>query len=340
MKYKQKYLSLAIALMVGTISYANYTIIINPDKSSINFTAAQWKTTTPKFIGWVDAEKNDQYYRYECGAWAPLPETVIEGTTFTQTAKNCKSHQYANMINQEMKEGTKEVRDSGVAYIDKTNFKVVENLENTQESKGVKSAYLTIINPVQGQSGIYQVSNGKSGTFPAYVNMTDSGGNWILIARWTSSPSTNVAWNGFGVKGNTMSTYTNSASTYPVVPTGSINSSSQMMVKNANASWTSLYGTWQTFSTFDASTVIGTSGFPVNTSIGAKTMFIRANGWNGVVPQDMTSIVGLFNTYSNKGVCGGANIVGSNKMCITYTNDNASHFDLTNIKEFYIKSLN
>lgn len=340
MNTKIKYIYLAIAIIACAVSSAKYTIIIHPEKNSIRFASAQWKPTSPKFLNWVDSEKSDPYYRYECKVWAPLPETVTAGTTFTQTAKDCKGKQYANMINQEILEGSTDVRDSGVAYVDKTNFKVIENLENTQESKGTKSVYLTILNPVQGQSGIYQVSDGKSGTFPAYINMTDSGGNWILVARYTAPPSTSVSWSEFGVKGNKIITYTNDASKYPVLPNNSINGSSQMMVKHSNTTWTSLYGSWQTFATFAANTSIGTAGFPVNTSIGAKTMFIRANGWMGSIPQNMTSIVGLFNVYGNSGVCGGANTVGSNKMCITYTGDNTAHFDYTSLKEFYIKASN
>lgn len=340
MNIKRKILALSVATAISTISYANYTIVINPDKSSISFSKPQWNKTDSKFIAWVDPTKDNEFYRYECKTWTPAPETVAAGKSFTQTSKDCKGKQFAQMVDQEVNNVTKEIRNVGEPYVDTNNEKVLTDLTNTQEAVGTKSVYLTIINPVQGQSGIYQISDGKSSSFPAYVNMTDGGGNWILIARWTSSPNGSIAWNSFGVKGNKMSTYTNNASAYPVIPNNSINESSQMMVKNYNNSWISSFGTWQSFATFSANTVIGASGFPANTSIGSKTMYIRANGWNTVVPQDMTSIVGLFNRYGNGGVCGGANVVGSNKMCITYTNDNASHFDSTSLKEFYIKSLN
>ena len=92
------------------------------------------------------------------------------------------------------------------------------NLTHSQEATGTKTAFLTIVNPVQGQNGIYQITDGKNGTFPAYVNMTDDGGKWILIARWTASPSGTVTFNNFAVKGNSITTYTNSSASYPVIP--------------------------------------------------------------------------------------------------------------------------
>lgn len=341
MKNKTLYLALMAAAITGTVSYAEYTVVINPDKSSISFSKPQWIKTDPKFIGWADPATDNEFYRYECKTWTPKPETVESGKKFTQTATDCKGKQFAQMIDQELNNTTNKLRDVGEPYIDSKNEKVLTDLTNTKESVGTQSVYLTIINPVQGQSRIYQISDGKSGSFPAYVNMTDDGGQWILVARWAADPSVPLAtWNDLGVKGNKMLTYSNNASNYPVVPSNSINASSKMLVKNYNTSWTATFGTWQSFSTFNASTVIGPSGFSANTSIGAKTLFIRANGWNTIVPQDMTSVFGLFNTYGNGGVCGGNNRVGPNPMCISYTNSSGSHFDLTSIKEVYIKALN
>lgn len=340
MKKKALYLTLIAAAITGTISYANYTIIINPDKSSISFSKPQWIKTDAKFVGWIDPAKDNEFYRYECKTWTPAPETEALGKTFTQTANDCKGKQFAQMIDQEVNNVTKEVRNVGEPYIDTNNEKVLTNLTNTQDAVGTKSVYLTILNPVQGQSGIYQISDGKSGSFPAYVNMTDDGGNWILIARWTASPAGTVTFNNFAVKGNPITTYSNSSSSYPVLPTGSKNESSRMLIKSYGANWIASFGTWQSFSTFAPGTVIGSSGISAKTSIGAKTLFIRANGWYTQIPQDMTSIVGFFSAYSNTGVCGGANVVGSKPMCLTYTNDSGSHFDSASLKEAYIKALN
>lgn len=339
MNIKQKALYLAVAAITG-MSYANYTVIINPDKSSISFSKPQWLKTDPKFVAWVDPATDNEFYRYECKVWTPKPETIELGKKFTQTATDCKGKQFAQMIDQELNNVTNKLRDVGEPYIDSTNEKVLTDLTNTQESVGTKSVYLTIINPVQSQSGIYQISDGKSGSFPAYVNMTDDGGNWILIARWNASPAGTVTFNNFAVKGNTITTYSNASGSYPVLPTGSKNDSSRMLIKSYGANWIASFGTWQSFSTFAPGTVIGSSGISAKTSIGNKTLFIRANGWYTQIAQDMTSIVGFFSAYSNTGVCGGANVVGSKPMCLTYTNDSGSHFDSTSLKEAYIKALN
>lgn len=338
-KNKTLKLSLLATALIGTLSYAQYTIIINPDKSSISFSKPQWVEIEPTLLGYEEPNKDNQYYRYDCTNWTPAPETVLVGTTFTQTATDCKGKKFAKMAKQEKNNITNEIRQTET-YIDETNEQVSTNLTHTQEATGTKTAFLTIVNPVQGQSGIYQITNGKNGTFPAYVNMTDDGGNWILIARWTASPSGTVTFNNFAVKGNSITTYTNSSASYPVIPSGTKNESSRMLIKSSGSGWTSTFGSWQSFSTFTPGTVIGPSGIPANTPIGAKTLYIRANGWPSVIAQDMTSIVGFFTTYGNSGPCGGANVVGSNKICLTYTNDSASHFDSSSLKEAYIKALN
>lgn len=113
-----------------------------------------------------------------------------------------------------------------------------------------------------------------------------------------------------------------------------------MLIKSSGSSWNSSYGAWQSFSTFTPGTVIGPSGISAKTSIGSKTLFIRANGWYAQIAQDMTSIVGFFSAYSNGGECGGAGVVGYNPMCLTYSNDSGSHFDAASLKEAYIKALN
>jgi hypothetical protein len=340
MKLRKTALILAMAALTCTASYAQYMVIINPDKSNISFSKPQWVETTPAFVSWQEPSADNAFYRYECQTWSPAPETVDAGTTFTQTSKDCKGKQYAQMAKQEKNTATQEVRRTDL-YIDQTQEKVVTGLTKTRDAQGTKTKYLVIVNPVQGQSRIYQVSDGKGGTFPAYVNMTDDGGQWVLVARWAADPSIDlVTWNDLGVKGNRMLTYTNSASTYPVVPSNNINTSSRMLVKSPNTYWVASFGTWQSFATFAPNTVVGASGFAANTSIGAKTLFIRANGWNTLVPQDMTSVFGLFSQYGNGGPCGGNNRVGPNPICISYTNSAGAHFDLTSVKEVYIKAAN
>lgn len=340
MNLKKKTLILAMAMLTGSMSYAQYMVIINPDKSSISFSKPQWVETTPAFVSWQSPSADDEFYRYECQTWSPAAETIDAGTTFTQTSKDCKGKQYAQMAKQEKNTATQEIRRTEL-YIDKTQEQVSTGLTKTRDTQGTKTKYLVIANPVQGQSRIYQVSDGKGGSFPAYVNMTDDGGQWVLVARWVADPSyPMVTWNDLGVKGNRMLTYTNSASNYPVVPANNTNTSSRMLVKNYNTSWTKDFGTWQSFATFSSTDKVGKSGFPASTSIGAKTLFIRANGWESLVPQDMTSVFGLFSQYSNAGPCGGNNRVGPNPMCVSFSNSSNAHFDLSSVKEVYIKAAN
>lgn len=338
-KNKTLKLSFLAAALMGSLSYAQYTIIINPDKSSISFSKPQWTEIEPTLLGYEEPSKDNQYYRYDCTNWTPAPETVLVGTTFTQTATDCKGKKFAKMAKQEKNNITNEIRQTET-YIDETNEQVSTNLTHTQEATGTKTDFLTIVNPVQGQSGIYQITDGKNGTFPAYVNMTDDGGNWILVARWTTSPAGAIRFNNFAVKGNPIRTYTNDPNNYPVAPNSIKNESSTMLIKSFGAGWTSMFGSWQSFSTFTPSTVIGPSGIAANTSIGPKTLYIRTNGWVGILPQDMTSTVGFMTTYGNSGPCGGANKVGSNKICIVYSDDSTSHFDIKSLKEAYIKALN
>ena len=339
MNIKKATLFLAIAALTGTISYAKYTIIINPDKSAITFSKPQWLEIDSLLVGWEEPSVDNEFYRYDCTTWTPAAETVLAGETFTQTANDCKGKKFAKMAKQEKNTVTQQIRQTET-YIDKNQEQVETGLTHTKEMIGTKTAYLTVVNPVSGQSGIYQVTDGKNGTFPAYVNMTDDGGKWILIARWTSSPSGIVTFNNFAVKGNPIKTYSNQSATYPVAPTGTINDSSRMLIKSYGSGWTSAFGSWQSFSTFTPGTIIGPSGIAANTPLGPKTLFIRANGWPSELAQGMTSTVGFFNVYSNGGQCGGSGRVGSNPICFTYTDDYAVHFDLSSLKEAYIKALN
>lgn len=332
----------AISALIATQAYANYTVIINTAPKTFKFIneTPTWTKIESKFMSWFDATEEDPFYRYECTNWTPEKETVAEGKEFDQTATDCKSKQYAQVIDQEKNDKTGEIRTVGGEYTDKSQEQIVTNQTDTKKEIGTKAGYLTIKNPVQGQSGIYDITDGKGGTFKSYVNMTDDGGNWILVARWTASPAGTITFNNIAVKGNPMTTYSNSSSTYPVIPTGKINDSDRMLIKGGSAGWKSRYGDWASFSTFNPSAVVTASGFPASTSIGPRTLYMRANGWPTVLPQNMTGIFGLWTTYGNTGPCGGANIAGSSPVCLTYSGDTGTHFDISSLKELYIKSNN
>jgi len=333
-------LAIAVALTCATKVIANeYTVIINPDKNSIKFVNQEWRKIESLFIKWVDVDESSEDYRFNCLNWTPAPETIVKGEPFIQTSNECSGKQVAQFVRQEQNINTGLIRQTE-EYIDTSKEQILNELTDTREAVGTKISSLQIIDPVAGRNGIYQISDGKGGTVPAYVNMIDDGGKWILVARWVTSPYTALTWNEFGVKGNTIKTYSNDQVNYPVLPQNIINTSSRMMFKGGSAAWISLFGNWQSFDMFEQNSYITNAGFSVNTSIGSKTMYIRANGWPTTYTPNMSSAMGLHTQYGNSGPCGGESKVGSNPICITLGGNSTSHFDTKNIKEFYIKANN
>jgi hypothetical protein len=211
-------------------------------------------------------------------------------------------------------------------------------------SVSVTNSYFKIINP-QASSGIYNISNGSGSTFPAYVNMSMDGGNWILISRWTNLPA-NVntrTWNNVVVNGQSLATYTMDTTNYPVVPSGYVNSSTRALFSMESTKWINLYGQWQSFNMFSSGSILGTNGFSVNTPIGVKTLYAQQTGWStaGATTADMSTVFGLWTAYSNGGTCGGANIVAPDKICPSLASiATNNHFDTTSVKSLYIKASN
>lgn len=205
------------------------------------------------------------------------------------------------------------------------------------------TAGMSIVNPVAGRSGIYSINDGNGGTYPAYVDMNTNGGYWILLARWSrimpagEKTFAQIAW-----QGQPLSGWTDDTANYPSIPSGVINSSSQLMFVPGHPSWISRYGTWQSFSTFSGpiTTKIDASGIPVNTSKGADTLYGFRAGWK--IVSDGGSPFGLWTQYGNSGACGGAGIVGKTKMCLrgAYESQINSHFDYTYLKQLYLKATN
>jgi len=211
-------------------------------------------------------------------------------------------------------------------------------------SVSVSNSYLKIINP-QASSGIYNVTDGKGGSIPVYVNMTMDGGYWLLIARWTNFPASagDKTFNNVVVNGQSLSTYTMDAANYPVIPSGYTNTSSRAMFNSANTGWTNLYGQWQSFNTFAGGSVLNSSGFSANTPLGAKTFYAVTTGWasDGTTTAPMASVFGLWTAYGNGGACGGAGIVTPNRICAALSNGlQANHLDSTSVKSLYIKASN
>ncbi len=211
-------------------------------------------------------------------------------------------------------------------------------------SVSVSNSYLKIINP-QASSGIYNVTDGKGGSIPVYVNMTMDGGYWLLIARWTNFPASagDKTFNNVVVNGQSLATYTMDAANYPVIPSGYTNTSSRAMFTSANTGWTNLYGQWQSFNTFAGGSVLNSSGFSASTPLGAKTFYAVTTGWasDGTTTAPMASVFGLWTAYGNGGACGGAGIVTPNRICAALSNGlQANHLDSTSVKSLYIKASN
>lgn len=336
---KVKLISMASLALFCGLSYAKYEVIIGT--MEVKFKQVEWLAIEPKSLGWADAEKTNPQYRYECTNWAPLPEDEMINVTYTQTATNCKGIQYQSYIKQEKNQTTGEIRTVGSAYNDENDSKIATGLTNTKEAVGTSTSYLMIVNPVAGQSGIYNISDGQGNTAKAYVDMTTAGGNWILVGRWTQLPagSTKRNFQDVAMRGGKILSYSNDTSNFPVLPSGSVNLSSAMMVKNANPTWTSMFGAWQTFGTFAKGQNIG-GGFSVNTPNGTSKLYSEAGGWPGQRPTDMTDTFGLWPVAGAGGPCGGAGIAGSNRICPSFSYATAPHFDVTSLKEIYVKSKN
>lgn len=229
-----------------------------------------------------------------------------------------------------------------VYTITATNSVGVSSTKTTSVS--VTNSYLRILNP-QSSSGIYNVTDGKGGSMPVYVNMTMDGGHWLLINRWIKLTSTaeEKTFNNVVVNGQNLSTATIDAVNYPVIPSGYTNSSSRAMYTSSNTGWTDIYGAWQSFNTFSSNTILGSNGFSANTPVGTKTFYAVTTGWviDGVTTAPMSTFFGLWTAYGNSGACGGADIVTPNRICggLSYLLQE-KHLDSTSVKSLYIKASN
>lgn len=341
----KKYLPISmLALAISGVAFAQqhtYQIIIGEqDVKFVNAPKSNWVEIEPKSLGWVDAESSDEFYRYECVTWAPLADDMPKGINFDQTSSDCKGKQYQSYIAQEQDSKTGEIRDKGSVYTNKAEEKVLTNLTSTRTAVGTQVGFLVVMDPIEGQSGIYDIGDGNGNTTKAYVDMTTDGGYWILIARWTQMPSGTgiVPFNKVVQKGGTLKTYSNSASSYPVLPDGTKNISQRILFKSSNSTWKSLYGDWQSFSTYSGNPNIG-GGIAVTTPVGAKTLYPEAAGWPSQRKTDLSDTFGLWTINNNSGPCGGNGIAGSNRICPSYSYATAPHFDITSVKEIYIKGV-
>ena len=279
---------------------------------------------------------------FACKTWNPARETITLNTVFTQTSNDCMQAQTRTVQNREISSRTNQIRNSGAPFQDSS---LSENKTLTRDSKGTKGGSLLIVKPVgntiAGTNGIYEITSASGTNFNAYVNMTDNGGNWILLARFVTAPNVTLTGNQVIVKDKAVGSYTNDAARYPVIKSGEKNTSIEVMYKGENAKWNSMYGEFQSFSTFPSTTTsVPVSGFSVNTPIGAKTLFLQGQGWND---SSLTFPFGLWTTYGPNGSCGGVgrSVAVADKICPSiYTVIPHSHFDAVSLKTFYLKANN
>lgn len=266
-----------------------------------------------------------------CDEWLPDASTVDEGQFFEQTA-NCYTTSSHSVQQREIHSVTGQVRNAGKPTVETSGTQSTKKQQVTGTNKATDT--FTVVNPVVGQSGIYTVKN-QGSTFTAYVDMVTDGGKWVLAARWINS-KTGVSFNDIVVHGKPLKTQTTDAVNFPAIPSGEINTAGQALVISGNASWQAKYGTWQEFSTFAPGTVLTNAGFPVRGSSGSYTLYHSRAAWGS--PQTMDQLFTLWTVPNNTGPCGGAGVVGSNKMCVAISPGMGNHADLTSVKSLYLKA--
>jgi hypothetical protein len=275
-----------------------------------------------------------------CQSWSPDPSTYGEGEVFTQTGSNCEVAQARERSEAYSLDGS-----TWTSTLNTIENQTLVNQTRTREAIGTdntRNSAIRILNPVEGVSGIYTIDAGPKGTFQAYVDMTTEGGNWILVERWTSAVGSYFYMADAVVKGTPIKSYTNNATSYPVIKSGVYNTSSSVLLKSGNTTWAKTMGNWQVFQTFDKSHSFDSNGFDVKLSTGAtrKMFHIRA-GWREVQSVN-TAHLGFMETWGPSGMCGGSG-TGKGKYCpAMWPTEYAYHFD-TNasiVKEIYIKSNN
>lgn len=216
----------------------------------------------------------------------------------------------------------------------------IPNMAPWPGDRPVESEY-TILNAQEGVNGIYRVSGPDGEEFDAYCDMTTDGGHWILIARWAASPNKTITWGQVIVKDAALNTTTNSATLYPVIPTGVRNVSKEVLFKSAASGWVSRYGQWLKFTTTDDPALVITSS-GIDAMRGSDRAIVKMHGesagWGGNT--SMTNNFSLWTQWGNGGPCGGAGVCGSQKICpVIRANYNYScHFDFSSVKQLFIRS--
>jgi hypothetical protein len=265
-----------------------------------------------------------------CGEWAPGTDSMMEGVEFEQSA-TCTTTSSQSVQQRERHSTTGAYRNVGTATVQNTSSEA----KKTQKAFGTETSTsgFTVVNPVVGRDGIYQVKNG-SATFNAYVDMNTKGGKWVLVARWTSL--VNASFNNVVVYGQPINGVTNDSVNYPIIPSGTTNSSDKALIINGNPTWIQSYGAWQQFDTLPAGTNLNYKAIPAVGPAGNYQFYHPGSAWN--TAQTMTTPFGLWPVPNRNGPCGGLSNVGSNRICPVLGTSYGQHGDSTNEKRLYLKA--
>lgn len=328
MNPKMKLIALAIMALVSTQAISENVIRVQVPITNAG-SKITWSPAEPTYTDWV-AETDT------CDTWMPDPSTVNMGVSFEQT-RTCTYEETRQVQAREYSAYLDEYRNLGEPT---PETRPISNTE-TQNAVGTKivTSSFEIQNPVPGVNGIYQVKDTATNkTFNAYVNMTYDGGYWVLAAYWVVPTEMVRTNNQLLYRGSALATYSKNPSTYPVIPSGMINTSARALLRSENSSWISTFGQWQSFETMAAGATA--PHYNASTSIGNKIIYTHAAGWPSTSNTNITSSnpFGFWTTYGNGGPCGGENRVGTNKMCVMASTGYSPHGDSTSNKFFYLKA--
>jgi len=192
-------------------------------------------------------------------------------------------------------------------------------------------------------SGIYTLQNVSTGeSNNVYVEKVGAE-EYMLIANWTSSGTADRSWRDMTQKGFNFVPYNElNDPERPAWPTPVLNNSDKWMFTSDCAGWVSRYGAYLIANTFDSSKTQIAVGeaIPVNTPLGNKNIYSGSSAWSQVTA--MTDPIRLWTHPDNSGPCGGAGIIGTDKICPIISASwgqvaSSWHTDQTGTKRMYLK---